>query len=137
MAYASALETRTQRVEPRRSIFALRAYHPGNGWIWGARHVAHALGLNERYLVNSATPGFFIAMGVNTVCPVSSWDPAWGRDRILLTHINSLEEWWGNRDEAIYVGQIKRAGAARESKALAALGRTDQSSGSNVIPRKR
>jgi hypothetical protein len=134
MRYVAALETRTTESGAEAFDSALRAYHPGNGWIWGARHIAHALDLNERYLVNSATPGFFIAMGVNTVCPVSSWDPSWGRDRILLTHINSLEAWWGNRDEAIYVGQIKRAGAARESKALAALGRTDQSSGSVVSP---
>ncbi|MGH8535631.1 MAG: hypothetical protein ACREXM_03995 [Gammaproteobacteria bacterium] len=90
----------------------LRCYPPSSGWIWGERHFARALDLSERYIVNSATPGFFLAIGVNTVCPVGSWDPGWGRDRILLTHVKSLESWWGERIERIYTSQLQRAGAA-------------------------
>ncbi|MGH8543485.1 MAG: hypothetical protein ACREX3_07620 [Gammaproteobacteria bacterium] len=102
----------------------LQHYSPSRGWVWGARRAAYAIGRNERYFVNSATPGFLLAIGVNTVCPVSSCDPG---DRILLTHVNSLAVWWGERIERIYTSQLQRAG-----KAAAHLS-TDPTSGSNYL----
>lgn len=77
----------------------------------GGRHIAYPLGRNERYIVNRATPGF-LAVGVNTVGPVGSWDPGWGRDRVLLTHVESLEAWWGDRERSIYHTRFENSGVA-------------------------
>jgi hypothetical protein len=97
----------------------MRRFPPSSGWIWGSadsrsggRGIAYVLDRNQRYIVNSSTPGFFLAVGVNTVCPVSSWDPGWGRDRILLTHVQSLESWWGQRVWSIGHARFENAGNA-------------------------
>jgi hypothetical protein len=112
MTYAPAPETRTTESGAERLDALVRSYPPEKGWVWGARHLAHALDLSEPYLVNSATPGFFLALGANTLCPVSSWDPAWGRDRVLLTHESSLGAWWGDRVLSIGLARLENAGFA-------------------------
>ncbi len=47
----------------------LETYPPTASWLLGRREIAFAIGLNEKYLVNSVvpcdpTPGFFLAVGV-------------------------------------------------------------------------